>query len=266
MASDEERAIVCALRRSTGFPLDDLTFVVTHFLHHLNRDAVYRILKAEALNRLPTANPSCRPHGEFKEYDVGFLHMDVKHLPKLRDKDGSTRKRYLYVAIDRASRFVHLAVKDDETTASAVTFLDEAVASLPFRVTYLLTDRGSCFTADAFEAACRRHEIEHRKTRPYTPKTNGMVERFNGRVQREVLGITIYSHQDLEILLAGFNVAYNGRRQRALKGLSPEMVLHQRLKDKPGLARAAAKKADLAILDRALKVVADAKEVSQPDS
>ncbi len=45
--------------------------------------------------------------------------MDVKHLPKLRDKDGSTRKRYLYVAIDRASRFVHLAVKDDETTASA---------------------------------------------------------------------------------------------------------------------------------------------------
>jgi transposase InsO family protein len=265
-ASEEERAIVCALRRSTGFPLDDLTFVVTHFLPHLNRDAVYRILKAEGLNRLPPTNNSRRPHGEFKEYEVGFLHMDVKHLPKLRDKGGSTRKRYLYVAIDRASRFVHLAVKDDETTASAVTFLDEAVASLPFRVTHLLTDRGSCFTADAFEAACRRHAIEHRKTRPYTPKTNGMVERFNGRVQREVLGITIYSHQDLKILLAGFNVAYNGRRQRALKGLSPEMVLHQRLKDKPALARTAAKKADPAALDRALKVVADAKEVSQPDT
>jgi hypothetical protein len=92
-ASEEERAIVCALRRSTGFPLDDLTFVVTHFLPHLNRDAVYRILKAEGLNRLPPANPSRRPHGELKEYDVGFLHMDVKHLPKLRDKDGSIRKR-----------------------------------------------------------------------------------------------------------------------------------------------------------------------------
>ncbi len=38
-ASEEERAIVCALRRSTGFPLDDLTVVVTHFLPHLNRDA-----------------------------------------------------------------------------------------------------------------------------------------------------------------------------------------------------------------------------------
>ncbi len=46
-ASHEERAIVCALRRSTGFLRDVLTFVVSHFLPHLNRDAVYRILKAE---------------------------------------------------------------------------------------------------------------------------------------------------------------------------------------------------------------------------
>jgi transposase len=39
-ASEEERTIVCALRQATGFPLDDLTFVITHFLPHLNRDAV----------------------------------------------------------------------------------------------------------------------------------------------------------------------------------------------------------------------------------
>ena len=45
--------MVCALRQATGFPLDDLTFIVTHFLPHLNRDAVYRILKAEGLGRLP---------------------------------------------------------------------------------------------------------------------------------------------------------------------------------------------------------------------
>ena len=51
----------------------------------------------------------------------------MKHLPKLRDRDGSLRKRYLYVAIDRASRYVHLAVKDDETTASAVAFLTSAL-------------------------------------------------------------------------------------------------------------------------------------------
>ena len=104
-ASEEERAIVCALRRATGFPLDDLTFVVTHFLPHLNRNAVYRILKAEGLNRLPAASRSRKPDGTFKEYDLGFVHLDVKHLPKLRDRDGVTRKRDLYLAIDRCSRW-----------------------------------------------------------------------------------------------------------------------------------------------------------------
>src|SRR5688500_3205412 len=131
-ASEEERAVVCELRRATGFPLDDLTFVVARFLPHLNRDAVYRILKAEGLGRLPPADRSRKPNGTFKDYDLGFIHVDVKHLPKLRTGDGESRKRYLYVAIDRASRFVHLAVKDDATARSAVAFLEEAVqAFLP---------------------------------------------------------------------------------------------------------------------------------------
>ena len=265
-ASEEERAIVCALRRATGFPLDDLTFVVAHFLPHLNRDAVYRILKAEGLNRLPPADRTRKPHGTFKEYEVGFVHLDVKHLPKLRDRDGVLRKRYLYVAIDRASRYVHLAVKDDETTASAVAFLKEALAALPFRVTHVLTDRGSCFVADGFEAACRKLKVEHKTTRPYTPRTNGMVERFNGRVQREVLGITIYSHRDLETVLAGFNVAYNARRQRVLKGRSPDAVLRERLAAKPELSHPLAKPPNPETLPKALQVIAGAKEVSHPDS
>jgi transposase InsO family protein len=164
--------------------------------------------------------------------------MDVKHLPKLQDHDRVTRKRYLYGAIDRASRYVHLAVKDDETAASAVAFLGEALAALPFRITHLLTDRGSCFTADEFEKACRQHGVEHRATRPYTPRTNGMVERFNGRVQREVLGITLYRHRDLETVLAGFNAAYNGRRQRVLKGRSPDMVPARAAEGEAGVGQA----------------------------
>ena len=114
-ATDEERAIVCTLRRATGFPLDDLTFTLQHFLPHLNRDSIYRILKAEGLGRLPPP-PSTAPDKltkRFKDYDLGFIHIDIKHLPKLQTADGERRKRYLYVAIDRASR--RLAVKDEET-------------------------------------------------------------------------------------------------------------------------------------------------------
>ncbi len=50
-ATEEERAVVCALRRSTNFALDDLTFVVRHFPPHLNRDSIWWIPRAEGLNR-----------------------------------------------------------------------------------------------------------------------------------------------------------------------------------------------------------------------
>lgn len=266
-ASEEERAVVCELRRATGFPLDDLTFVVRHFLPHLGRDNVYRILKAAGLSRRPAPAAPEKAAAKFREYELGFVHVDVKHLPKLRTADGELRKRYLFVAIDRRSRSVHLAVRDDETEASATAFLREAVAAFPFRVTHVLTDRGSCFTAEGFEKACRELGVEHRKTRPYTPRTNGMAERFNGRVQREVLGITVAGHGDLERLLAGFNAAYNARRQRVLGGRSPEEVVRERLAQDGSLANPGYRPPpDPCVLPKALLVVERAKDVSQPDS
>jgi hypothetical protein len=240
--------------------------VVTHFLPHLNRHSVYRILKAAGLNRLPPAQQRQRESGSFKDYDLGFLHMDIKHLPKLETANGERRKRFLYVAIDRASRWVHLAVFDDELTASAIAFLREAIAAAPFQVTHVLTDRGSCFTAEAFEAACRERKVQHRRTKPYTPQTNGMVERFNGRVEREVLGITVHSHADLETLLTGFNQAYNKRRQRVLQGASPEQVVQQRLAARPELANPRFQPPDPGALPQALHIIAAAREVSHPDS
>jgi hypothetical protein len=259
--------VVCALRRATGLPLDDLTFVVRHFLPHLGRDNVYRILKAAGLSRRPAPTRPEKPAAKFKEYELGFVHVDVKHLPKLRTADGECRKRFLFVAIDRRSRSVHLAVKDDETEASAEAFPEEALAAFPFRVTHLLTDRGSCFTADGFEKRCRELGVEHRKTKPYTPRTNGMVERFNGRVQREVLGITIAGHRDLERLLAGFNQAYNARRQRVLGGSSPEVIVRERLRQERGLANPGYRPPfDPCALPNAMLVIERAKDVSQPDN
>jgi Integrase core domain len=96
--------------------------------------------------------------------------------------------------------------------------------------------------------------------------SNGMVERFNGRVQREVLGITIYSHRDLEQLLKGFNLAYNLRRQRVLKGSSPDQVVRRRLEAEPDLANPHCRPPDPGLIATAMHVVAAAKEVSQPDT
>ena len=271
-ATEEERAIVCTVRRATRFALDDLTFALRHFLPHLNRDSVWRILRAEGLHRLsdlPPLYPDERPRkgrGRFREYDLGFVHIDIKQLPKLHVGGREFRKRYLYIAIDRCSRSVHLAVKEDMTEPSATTFLREAAQAFPFRLTHVLTDRGSCFTTGAFSKACAALGAQHRTTKPYTPQTNGMAERFNGRIEREVLTITVGSHRDLERLLKGYNQAYNARPQRVLKGGSPDDVVRSRLAEEPKLANPRHKPPDPGVMAEAMRTVQSAKEVSRPDS
>ncbi len=96
--------------------------------------------------------------------------IDIKHLPKLQVIGGEPRKCYLYVAIDRASRRVHLAVKDEETEACATAFLKEAVATVPFTITHVLTDRGSCFPDEVVSERLKaRPELTNTTYRPPDP-------------------------------------------------------------------------------------------------
>ena len=133
--------------------------------------------------------------------------------PPLGEGIGLPTNESMVIPLEGAD-YLDVEVPGDGSTirGAFASSLKEAVRAFPFKITHVLTDRGSCFTADGFEEACRKLKVQHRKTKPYTPETNGLVERFNGRVQREVLGITIYSHRDLETLLKGFNQAYNRRR------------------------------------------------------
>ena len=41
-----------------------------------------------------------------------------------------------------------------------------------------MTDNGSACKSRLFAAALKHHGIGHKRTRPYTPKTNGRAERF----------------------------------------------------------------------------------------
>ncbi len=94
-----------------------------------------------------------------------------------------------------------------------------------------------------------------------------MVERFNGRIGSEVLGITIYSHRDLEQLLRGFNAAYNDRRQRVLDGKTPNQVVAERLKARRKLVRGKPEgRAGPDDIAKARLIAEAAKEVSQPDN
>ena len=94
-----------------------------------------------------------------------------------------------------------------------------------------------------------------------------MVERNNGRIASEVLGINVADHLDLETLLVGFNQAYNRRGQRVLNDHAPCQIVEEHILILPELANPPHKptKQD-DIMGKVDKVIFYANEVSHPDS
>ena len=41
-----------------------------------------------------------------------------------------------------------------------------------------MTDNGSAYKSKLFAAMLNQHGVTHKRTRPYTPETNGKAERF----------------------------------------------------------------------------------------
>jgi hypothetical protein len=270
--------VVRARRRATGFALDAPTCVAARFLPRRNRDSVWRSLRAGGPGRRPPP-PSGRPkrgQGRFRERDPGCVRIATERLPKPPAGNGERRKRHLPVAIDRRSRSVRLAAKDDKAERSASAglrppravprTLRAAAAAFPFRPTRALAGNGGCATP-AFARASHELGAEHRRTKPCSPRTNGMVARFNGRAGSEVLGIAIRSHARLEQLLRGRNAACNARRQRVLAGKTPDQVVAERLTARRKLANARPHgRAGPADTAQARLIAEAAKAVSQPDS
>jgi hypothetical protein len=195
--SRTQETLVVELRRTLLLSLDDLTAITRAHIHpEASRAAIGRLLKREGLSRLadliPVAEGETTPSKVFKDYAPGYVHIDLKELPRMPDE---TDKSYLCVAIDRASRWVYFEVLPDKTAQGTRAFLDRLVTVCPFKIERILTDNGKEFTdrftaqgereptgRHHFDQACAAHHIEHRLIPPGRPQTNGMVERFNGRI------------------------------------------------------------------------------------
>jgi len=168
----------------------------------------------------------------------GFLHIDIKYLPQMPDE---AARRYLYVAIDRATRWVHLEILDNKEAATAAGFLVRVIDKAPFDVYKCLTDNGKEFTdrycttgerqptgRHAFDLACAAHAIEHRLSPPRHPQTNGMVERFNGRIAEVLNTHRFDDSKDLEHTLIHYLRVYNDHiPQRALGHLTPRQAIQE---------------------------------------
>src|SRR5882762_7058143 len=94
----------------------------------------------------------------------------------------------LHVAIDDHSRLAFSRMLPNQQSQTAIAFLHAAVAFYAQHgiiIRRLLTDNGSCYRSRHFRAACLQLGIQHRFTRPYTPRTNGKAERFIQTALRE---------------------------------------------------------------------------------
>lgn len=229
--SIEEEAIIVAFRRHTLLPLDDCLYALQATIPHLTRSSLHRCLQRHGISRLPEVTGDKEPKRKFKTYPIGYFHIDIAEV---RTAEG---KLYLYVAIDRTSKFafVQLVTRTGRTSASA--FLDALVAAVPYKIHTVLTDNGIQFTfppryangptaqyvTHMFDMRCQEHGIEHRLTRIKHPWTNGQVERMNRTIKEATVKRYHYdSHRQLETHLHDFIDAYNyGRRLKTLKGLTP---------------------------------------------
>lgn len=193
----EQEQLILHLRAQAQLSLDDLWDQVESVLPNATRSSIYRLLKRHGLQRL-TRPENLPPAGAFDQGILpGFLHIDSFILTCLQGQSNhQSQRQHCFVAADRATRMVFLKVYDACDGDAACDFLYLCLAYFPFRVHTVLTDNAGQYTLKAtapalyskgrrrpFEELCASYGILHKTTRPYTPKTNGLVERVNGLIQ-----------------------------------------------------------------------------------
>ena len=170
--------------------------------------------------------------------------------------DESSR-RFLFVAIDRATRWVFIRIYSSKTAANARRFLRDLERACPMRIRTVLTERaidgaigsspmasGREFTdrrfglrkraatgQHAFDLLCRDLGIDHRLAPPPHPQTNGpplgdckqspagqRVERFNGRIEAVLQSHHFRSGEDLQATLHRYVALYNQQLPQSALG------------------------------------------------
>jgi transposase-like protein len=248
--SPEEEALILGLRNDVALGLDDILEVMHRCVNpKLSRSAIYRCLKRYGVSACPSVPAEKETHQPFEETPFGFVHIDLKELTRLQGQ-----KQYVFVAIERQTRFVYVEVIDTKKATTIRECLLRFLDSFPY-VHTILTDNGSEFTdrgavskknkphdkpsgEHVFDVLCRERGIEHRLTRPYRPQTNGMVERFNRRLSEALRRYPITQKhrnrfsckEDRVAYIKDFVYAYNRTRLKCIGYKAPLEHLHNHTK------------------------------------
>ena len=241
----EEEEIAAELRTRLGLSLDDALEVMRRCLRaDISRSALHRCWARRGVASRPKEPEPAA--GRFEPQPFGYVHVDLKHLTRLQSQPA-----YVFVAIERVTRFVHVEIVQERSGPTIAACLERFLEAFGHPVHTILTDNGSEFTdrfGDArwrkrdhgtgehpFDKVCQRHGVRHKLTRPYRPQTNGMVERFNRRLAEALanqppdkrnLGKNRFTdHAQRNAFILAFVHDYNRTRLRCLGHKAPAELL-----------------------------------------
>jgi transposase InsO family protein len=196
----------------------------------LSGATVSRILRRLKLNRIRDLDPAPAVVRYEHAAPGDMLHLDIKRLVRIkrpshrvtgdrRDGVKGIGAEFLHIAIDDHSRLAFTAMYPDQTERSSTHFLAAAVAwfdRLGIAIRRVLTDNGACYKANRFTRTCDQLGLKHRRTRPYTPRTNGKAERFIQTILNEwAYARTYQNSEDRTAALALWTHQYNWHRPHA---------------------------------------------------
>jgi transposase InsO family protein len=223
---------ICACRRDTGWG-PRLVGGATGYAH----STVWKVLNRAGLSRPPRAERE--PARRYEWPCPGdLLHMDTSEYARFQqpghrvtgDRSSQNRRHrdgvdYVHAIIDDRSRLAYAEIHPDQRAATVVSFLERALAFYAqhgIRIRRLLTDNGSCYRSRHFRAACLELGIQHRFTRPYTPRTNGKAERFIQTALREWAYVRHYfNSEERDQSLLPWLEYYNFHRPHGSLGYAP---------------------------------------------
>jgi transposase InsO family protein len=205
------------------------------------RSTIYAVLRRAQLHRLDAFVAKVRVLRYEWPAPGDLVHLDIKRLGRIPEDGGwrnlgrrFTRRNnrrpgagyeYCHVAVDDHSRLPDVAMHADQNSESAVRALEQVwgrYLRAGVRIKRVLTDNGGCYRSLDFAAACDRLGIDHWRTKPYTPRTNGKAERFIKTLQHKWAYARLYrSSAERAAALAPFLEGYAQRRSPTLGGHTP---------------------------------------------
>jgi transposase InsO family protein len=175
---------------------------------------VHRVLRRRGAPLLRDLDRPTRTVVRYERERPGeLIHVDIKKQGRIPEGGGwrvhgremrPHRHRgsgydYVHAAVDDRSRVAYAEILADERKETASAFMNRAIGFFADRgitVERVLTDNGACYRSREFARTLATAGVAHRRTRPYSPQTNGKVERFNLTLKWEWAYARTYASND----------------------------------------------------------------------